>query len=143
MKGECMITVLGHKEYQVKTLLVDAAVRYWEDADINGVEDSEGNLVPCREGESWKPIIDIETGVITNWKQGTVAKIHYKVCDAGIYKLADEAGNIVKELAGYVPEIMCPGGEGYGDYIIMRVDENGKIDNWKIDLSEFEYIDEN
>jgi len=27
---------------------------------------------------------------------------------------------------------------GYGDYIIMDVDENGKIQNWKAKISDFE-----
>jgi len=40
----------------------------------------------------------------------------------------------------YVPEIMCPKENGYGDYIIMIVDENGKIENWKQTLDGF--IDE-
>lgn len=55
-----------------ETLLVDAGVRYWEDASVNGIEDEKG-LIPCRDGERWKPIIDIESGVITNWTKGVVA----------------------------------------------------------------------
>ena len=31
----------------------------------------------------------------------------------------------------YVPAFLSPKEESYGDYIIMDIDENGKIDNWK------------
>ncbi|MBF1490742.1 MAG: hypothetical protein HXN77_09620, partial [Prevotella pallens] len=30
----------------------------------------------------------------------------------------------------YVPEVLCPKGEGYGDYIIMTVDKDGFIKDW-------------
>ena len=60
------------KEFEVKTLLVEAGVRYWEDATVNGVEDENGDLIPCRFNGSdlWKPIIDIETGIITKRFEG-------------------------------------------------------------------------
>ncbi|WP_255495104.1 hypothetical protein [Dysgonomonas sp. 521] len=42
-----------------------------------------------------------------------------------------------------MPEIMCPGGEWDGDYIIMDIDENGIIENWREKLiSEFAELDE-
>lgn len=136
------ITIKTKEKKEVKTLNVSAGVRYWEDAEVNGTEDVEGNLIPCRNGDNWCPVIDIETGMITNWKSGTVADVHYKVCDDGTYELVDESGVIVKSIDGYVPEIMCPGGQGFGDYIIMKIDENGKIANWHIDLREFENTEE-
>jgi len=131
-------TIKIEKKVEVKTLIVSAQVRYWEDTEINGKEDTDGTLVPCRKGENWEPVIDIETGIITNWEAGKTASVHYKICDAGIYQIADSSGVIVKEINGYVPEILCPEGDGYGDYIIMKIDENGKINKWTIDLSDFE-----
>jgi hypothetical protein len=130
------------KEVEIKTLSVKAGVRYWEDGTINGEEDTNGNLVPCRNGDCWCPQIDIDNGIILNWKKGVKADIHYKVCDAGSYFLQDEAGNtILSIMQNYVPDMMCPKGEGYGDYIIMDIDENGKIADWDgTNLSEF--IDE-
>lgn len=125
------------KEIDIKNLIVNANVRYWEDATVNGFEDIDGNLIPCRENENWKPIIDIETGQILNWNKGTTASIHYKVCDAGSYSLQDIEGNIIITKEGYVPKIMCPEEEGYGDYIIMNVDENGFISKWVPNLSYF------
>ena len=35
---------------------VSAAVRYWEDATVNGTEDTDGALIPMREGHKWAPV---------------------------------------------------------------------------------------
>ena len=135
-------TVRIKQKVEFKTLLVKAGVRYYEDATVNGVVDELGDLIPCKDGELWCPKIDIDSGVITNWKQGVTADIHYKVCDAGNYYLMDEQG--VDRLSiedNYVPSCLCPNESGYGDYIIMKVDENGKIEGWDFnesDLDEFE-----
>lgn len=127
------------QEFDVKTLSVKAGIRYWEDATVDIVEDIDGTLIPCREGELWCPEIDIDSGVIINWKQGVKAHVHYKVCDSGSYFLKDANGKVLSSIEdNYVPSIMCPTRNGYGDYIIMDIDENGKIDNWKVtDLSDF------
>lgn len=125
------------KEIDVKTLHVEAGVRYWEDASVNGVEDKAGDLIPCREGDDWKPVIDIETGKVLNWTPGIKADIHYKVCDDGSYALKDEAGETIMKRDGYVPKIMCPKSIGYGDYIIMDIDEHGQIANWNPTLKGF------
>jgi len=132
------ITIKTVQKVEVKHLIVSAGFRYWEGVIINGVEDTNGTLTPLRKGGCWNPTIDIETGTIVNWPPGIVASLNCKVCDSGVYQLADKGGNIVKEIKGYVPKIMCPEGEGYGDYIIMKIDTTGKIDKWKIVLSEFE-----
>ena len=126
------------KEVELKTLVVKAGVRYWEDATVNGVEDSEGDLIPCKDGDLWCPVIDVDSGVIKNWEQGVAAEVHYKVCDAGSYYLEDAEGNIVLSREdNYVPDILCPKEEGYGDYIIMDIDENGQIANWQPILDGF------
>jgi hypothetical protein len=131
------------KEVELKTLVVEAGVRYWEDAEVNGENDTEyGTNIPCKEGDLWKPIIDLETGVIKNWEQGKTANVHYKVCDAGSYYLQDADGNTILSIdENYVPDIMCPEGEGYGDYIKMKIDENGKIANWEQTLTGFQNED--
>ncbi len=131
------------KEFEVKTLLVEADVRYWEDATVNGVEDENGDLIPCKVGDTWKPIIDLDTGLITNWEKGKEANIHYKVCDAGEYWLQDENGEkIVKAKGYYVPDFLAIDDSGYGDYIIMKVDKDGKINNWRFDSEPFTNKDE-
>ena len=125
------------REVEVKYLRCLCGVRYWEDAKVNGADDKDGDLIPCRVGDAWIPVIDIDEGRIINWEKGKTADIHYKVCDEGVYELQDEAQKTVHTIEGYVPDIMSPGGRGYGDYIIMSVDEDGNIKDWEVKLDEF------
>lgn len=115
-----------------KYIEVRAEVRYWEDAEINGVEDVDGSLVPFRRGDLWCPIIRLADGAIMGWSKGTTASIHYKVCDQGGYWLLDKDQNRTAKYQGdYVPDkFLCHGDEGYGDYIIFNVAEDGKIIDW-------------
>ncbi len=131
------------------SLVVDARVRYWDDAEINGIQDSEdGLLMPFQSGESWCPVIDLETGMIHGWPKGTTADIHYKVFDDGDYWLSDIGGNRVAKWKGLcVPDaFLCVGDRGYGDYIIMKVDGAGMIEGWtqpEIDPEEWEILQHN
>ena len=133
----------------VKYLRVRCGVRYWEDAIVNGERDEDGSRIPCREGTAadndhlgggnWRPTIVLETGRIEDWPEGTRAQVHYKVCDDGDYELLDADRKVVQtRIREYVPAIMCPGDDGYGDYVIMSIGADGVIDDWRVDLSEFE-----
>ena len=115
-------------------LKVEAAVRYWEDGTVNGVEDIDGTLMPFREGEMWKPRINLETGTVLDWPQGVVAAVHYKVCDAGQYWLCDANETTKLQWAGYyVPDqFLCKGDTGYGDYIILNIGADGRIADWTV-----------
>lgn len=127
----------------VKYLVANCGVRYWEDGKVNGIQDNdESPNMPLKEGDYWSVKIDLETGNILDWPKGTVAETHYKVCDAGIYSLLNNEHEIVAEIEGYVPNMMCPEGNGYGDYVIMKIDEDGKIANWKVDFAEFQGEDD-
>lgn len=126
------------KEVDIKTLHVSAKVRYWEDGTVDGKEDTEGTLIPCRNGDNWEPIIDVDSGIITNWKQGITASVHYKVCDCGVYELKDEEGNAVLKYEGYVRDCLEVSDEGYGDYIIMDILANGKIVGWDPNFDDFD-----
>lgn len=123
-----------HTTVSVAKLKVSAEVRYWEDASVNGQEDVDGTLIPFRKGDLWEPIIDLATGKVDGWPQGTAAEIHYKVCDAGEYWLLDDGGKEVAKWAGYyVPDdFLCPGDNGYGDYIILEIDADGQIAKWRM-----------
>jgi hypothetical protein len=114
-------------------LQVEAGVRYWEDATVNGIEDTDGSRIPFKKGDAWMPIIRLDDGEIINWPQSREADIHYKVCDAGQYWLLDEKmERIAKWRGSYVPdEYLCHGDQGYGDYIIFTVAPDGKIEGWK------------
>lgn len=120
-------------EVDLKTLHIRAGVRYWEDATVNGIEDADGNLIPCRDdaSEDWIPVIELETGKIRNWEKGITAEIHYKVCDDGDYYLMteDETKHVLSK-SGHVPDCLAVNDDGYGDYIIMKVDSDGIIKDW-------------
>ncbi len=125
-----------------KFIEVDAGVRYWEDAYLNGAEDTDGK-VPLRHGERWKPVIELATGHIQDWPPGIEADIHYKVCDDGEYWILDEAKNRIGKWAGdYVPnDFLCVGESGHGDYIIFKVSGAGAIIGWRnpgVDAEEWE-----
>lgn len=130
-------TIKVAKEFDLKELHVKAGVRYWEDTEINGTCDTEdGELMPCVENGNWCPIIEIETGKIKNWENGKTADVHYKVCDAGEYWFKDVQGEKISTDKCYVPDCMCPNGDGYGDYIIMTIDKDGMIKGWKPDFDD-------
>ena len=114
-------------------LEVSAEVRYWDDATINGVEDTQGTLIPFREGDLWRPVIDLDAGRVLDWPDGVVADIHYKVCDAGEYWLLNaQRERIAKWGGSYVPDaFLCHGDTGYGDYIILVIDAQGIIQNYQ------------
>lgn len=134
-----------------KQILVSCQPRYWEDSEVNGVDDisfvdSKGKgepQMPCAEKIkdkptscihsdhwAWRPIIDVETGQIKNWNKQVSAFIHYKVCDEFECLFIDEKGFIITQYEGYVPSFMYPKREGWGDYIIMDIDELGYIQHW-------------
>lgn len=110
---------------------VAADVRYWEDALLNGKEDTDGKI-PFRVGSCWEPVIELSTGRILDWPEGVEADIHYKVCDAGYYWLLDESKKRIAKWKGdYVPnDFLCVGDNGYGDYIIFKVGGDGLIIGW-------------
>lgn len=119
------------KEVIATLLKVEAGARYWEDSKVNGIEDTEGSLIPFREGDYWCPVIEIDTGKIIDWPEGTTASIHYKCCDNGTYTIQDNNHDALYILSGdYVPPVMCPKEAGYGDYIIMDIGADGFIKDW-------------
>jgi hypothetical protein len=132
------VKIKVENEVEIKTLSVKAGVRCWGNAEVNGIADTNGDLIPCRDGDYWCPIIDLETGIIQNWTKGVVADIHYKICDDGSYFLVDSEKDIVLSIENdYVPDIMCPNESNYGDYIRMTILENGQIENWKVIIKDF------
>lgn len=132
----------------MRLLKVQAGVRYYEDGKVNGEDDitydeqKTGKLpkVPCvqRINEEWVWCLDIDadTGIILNWVKGNTADVHYKVCDCcEIDVIIDDEkifDNETEPYCGYVPDCLCPCGDGFGDYMIMHIDENGQIADWSV-----------
>ena len=110
---------------------IDAEPRYPEDAYINGEgEDNDNPKMPFlvkQEGTQcgwcWKLDIDIKTGEIIGWPKDVKAKVHYKVCDCCGIKYEG------LEYSDYVPDFLAIDDQGYGDYIILSI-EDGKIVDW-------------
>lgn len=132
MEAEILVT----KTVNVKKLHVNVIPRFIEDAYINGDRELEDDpKMPFISHDflgdyHWDINIDIDKGLIENWPTGVKASIHYKVCDEGFYEIFDEKGEKLGYFNGYVPSIMCPKDQGYGDYIIMDIDEYGNIQDW-------------
>lgn len=143
------VKVLREVDVDVARIHVCAYVRYWEDGTVNGERDVDlyenedaTPKMPCAKKENdewyWCPEIDVETGQILNWEKGVTANIHYKVCDEFACIVYDANNEEVRNYCEYVPRFMCPKAEGYGDYIIMDVNEEGFIQNWnKWDVVDF------
>lgn len=111
-----------------KYLCIDAYVRYQEDAYINGVQEGPRpapSRMPGMDGYRWRIVVDLDLCRVAYWPEGTVAKIHYKVCDEGIYELWDAEGRVIERHCGYVPRRVCP--DGYGDYIVLIINESGCV----------------
>ena len=136
-------TVTVKKQVPVIYLNADIGVRYWEDAKVNGVEEDDDNpKIPLKNGDSWDITISLELGRILSWPKGVTADVHYKVCDAGVYRALDSSKQCVAMKDGYVPSMLSPGRDGFGDYVIMKIDGDGIIEGWKADMSYFEEDDE-
>ena len=59
--------------FNVKYIYANFGVRYYEDSELNGVEDdSTPPKMPCydKEDKRWKLTIDVDNGQITNWEKG-------------------------------------------------------------------------
>jgi len=132
------VEVVVKKQVEIKSLLIKCEPRHWEDATYNGVDENEDDpKMPMKVGSMLVMKIDLLTGKIENWPKGNTASIVYKVCDAGSYYLLDANDDVVLSIeAGYVPD-MATIPRAFGDYIIMQIDEDGKIENWKVDLTGF------
>ena len=127
------------KEFDVRFLKAIVPVRYWSDLVLNGKECPEnGEGFPCKDGDVWKPLIDVDSGKIVDWTKGVTAEVHIKVVDEGSYFLLDDNFKGVTEIKeDYVPKMMCPKDNGYGDYVIMDILEDGTIKNWKVTFADF------
>lgn len=101
--------------------------------DIYG-EDLPGDL-PFRFGDKWEIIIDLDRGTVMNWHYAQRVEVNLKVRDNGSYAFYDKNLNLIK-LFGldnsplYVPNQLLPPNDGYGDYLELDIDNDGKILNW-------------
>lgn len=128
-------------------------VRYTENGKVNGVRDidyqEQPELTPSmpfmqKEGSSyyWCLRIDVNEGIVLNWPTGIVADTYYKVCDECEINY-EVNGNVIATNDGYYycPDFLSLEDEGYGDYVILHIEGDGKIRNWNPKLVD-KWLDE-
>ena len=126
------------KEVEVKTVLIDISPRYIGDDEDDDMPTTTPML---NEGKtSWVAFVDIDTGKIKDWPEGTSCEFFVKVCDAGTYTLFDDEGCTVAVKEGYVPNGLIPG--QYGDYVDLKINEEGIITNWPKTISIDEFFED-
>ena len=111
--------------------------RYFEDAEVNGVMETEENptmpmVVDNGKEKRFIISIDVKEGRIVGWPAGVDAVTYYKICDDGTYTFMDVFGSTLKEINSYVPDFLAIFDEGFGDYMYLDIDENGYIKDWKL-----------
>jgi hypothetical protein len=116
-----IFTVWTEADIDVRLVTIQVPVKY--------DEEDMPNDFPFRKGDIWEILVDFETGVIQNWPKGVSHDLYMKVTDGGTYILHSAGGTTLAKLEQeYVPHGVVPG--DYGDYIELKIDENGKITNW-------------
>jgi len=152
------VTVITPKEMDSRYLRATMGVRYWVNCDYSKDdgktwegnfddtdEESERikNLIPCvvkkdsgyYSGDYWELLIDLNEGKVIDWPKGFCIKTYFKVCDDGEYVFLDENKNEVINITKsfdqyYVPDFLALEDNGYGDYVIINIDGNGKIEHF-------------
>lgn len=120
----------------VRYFRADVGPISFEDGEVNGFnDDDESPIIPCAKDGRWNILIDIYNGKVLNWTDGgeaVEAKVYYKVCDDGIYTAYDNNMDEVFVLEDYVPKIMAFDDEdyGWGDYMSLKINKEGFIENW-------------
>ena len=98
------------------------------------------NKYPLVSKGIWSGIINLKSHKLLNWKQeyGNLY-LQAKVCDSGTYFLLDKDKKVICKIADYVPNGLIPEADDCGDYIRLRINYDGTIENWsnKPDFSDF------
>lgn len=117
------------QEVDFNVLEVMVPIRDREGFIINGVECEDGSLVPFSEGDNWCPRIDLDEGEVIGWPSNAEADIQAYVGDAGSYYLIDECEGYMESFEEVAVPRMLSGGTR--NSIVMKIDKDGKIANWK------------
>jgi hypothetical protein len=116
------ITIQKPVEVEVDAIRCVLPVRW-------GTEDMPDDY-PHRTGNVWDVTIDLATGQIRDWPDGSEPlELEMKVCDSGRYYLmnGDEVVASIEE--DYVPNCVIPG--AWNDYVELDITASGHIANWK------------
>lgn len=118
------------EQIDLSIMFCTIGVRFWEDAsywdqefNVWVEEDEDNPTIPCKEGDVWKPVIDIDSKRILNWEYGKKYKVHFKCCDEFYCTIQNPEQEHIITYEGYVPSGI---GE-YGDYVVWEINEEGII----------------
>lgn len=135
------VEILTLTVIDVKYLKVDIENYYLEDFEVNGKElETWDDFPSCMKGrgENIEFAVDIETGKILGWTEGTTFVAHAKIADGGTYFLTDENyESMTPSLNHYVPRMLDTHGDGHWDYMNFSVNEQGYIVNFKVNFNDF------
>ena len=89
------------------------------------------NKYPLVSKGMWSGIVDLKTHKLLNWKHeyGDLF-LQAKICDSGTYFLLDKDKKVICKITDYVPNGLIPDSDDCGDYIRLRINSDGTIENW-------------
>ena len=106
------------------------------------------NKYPLVAKGMWSGIINLKTYKLLNWKpEYGDLYLQAKICDSGTYFLLNKGKKVICKIADYVPNNLIPDSDDCGDYIRLRINSDGTIENWpeNPDYSDFiegsEYVE--
>lgn len=101
------------------------------------------NKYPLVSKGMWSGAINLRTHKLLNWKQeyGDLF-LQAKVCDSGTYFLLDKDKKAVCKITGYVPNGLIPEPDDCGDYIRLRIKNDGTIENWPTEPKFSDFIED-
>ena len=92
------------------------------------MEELYENKYPLVSKGMWSGIVDLKTHKLLNWKpEYGDLYLQAKICDSGTYFLLDKDKKTLCKIADYVPNGLVPESEDCGDYIRLRINNDGTI----------------
>ena len=93
-----------------------------------------------------KLTIDLKKKKLLGWENGQDKfDFFVKAVDEGTYIVRNSDGEVLYRREGYVPNGVVPPQDGYGDYIVFTINEDGSLSGWygydELDFTGFENDD--
>ena len=120
---------------------------HWIKSEKFSEEESEKfrEVIPCIKKIDnqyyWNIEIDMETGIIKDWKRGFCIDTHFKVCDDIVYWICNKDNKVIynsyKKRELFVPKFLEIMDEGDREFICIFVDGDGQISRWRTIKSMF------
>lgn len=124
-------------------VMVPSSCLYPEDFALNGNEVDIEKLPLFNEYEKCLHFyVSLHNGKVMDWPENKKVTLETwaKIVDVGRYWLASASflERVIESKSHYVPNMLDTRGDGFGDYFQFKINENGYIENWNPDLSDFD-----